>query len=201
MDAKLWTDMLGLGLPVLEKVLRPIIVYAFLVVGFRLAGKRELAQINPFDLVVLLTISNTVQNAIIGEDNSVTGGIIGAATLLLVNYVVVRFLYRHQGLERVLEGNPDVLVDGGRVREDRLAQEAITRSQLEMAAHKQGFVSLGDVDRAILEPGGAITFVGKRSQPEEARHRELLDRIDTLEQRLAGMLARGGPLGATGQGQ
>ena len=197
----MWDQMLWPEISILEKMLRPLAVYFFLLVGLRLAGKREMAQLNTMDLIVILTLSNTVQNAIIGEDNSVTGGIIGAATLLLVNYVVVRFLYRHQGLERVLEVNPDVLVDGGRVREDRLAQEAITRSQLEMAAHKQGFVSLGDVDRAILEPGGAITFVGKRSQPEEARHRELLDRIDTLEQRLAGMLARGGPLGATGQGQ
>ena len=101
MDAKLWSDMFHLGLPVLEKVLRPVLIYAFLVIGLRLAGKRELAQLNPFDLVVLLTLSNTVQNAIIGEDNSVTGGIIGATTLLAVNYLVVRFLYGH---ERVLGG-------------------------------------------------------------------------------------------------
>jgi len=91
----LFRDMFHLGLPVAEKILRPILVYAFLIIGLRLAGKRELAQLNPFDLVVLLTISNTVQNAIIGDDNSVTGGMIGAATLLLVNYIVVRFLYSH----------------------------------------------------------------------------------------------------------
>ena len=87
MDAKLWGDMFHLGLPVLEKVLRPVFVYTFLVVGLRLAGKRELAQLNPFDLVVLLTLSNTVQNAIIGDDNSVTGGVIGATTLLALNYL------------------------------------------------------------------------------------------------------------------
>src|ERR1700683_2752787 len=95
MDPKLIHDMFFLGLPLTEKILRPVIVYVFLIVGLRLAGKRELAQLNPFDLVVLLTISNTVQNAIIGDDNSVTGGIIGAATLLLVNYLFVRFLYSH----------------------------------------------------------------------------------------------------------
>ena len=110
--------MLTLGPPILEKVLRPVLVYVFLVIGFRLAGKRELAQLNPFDLVVLLTISNTVQNAIIGDDNSVTGGLIGAATLFVVNYVVVRFLYGHEKLERVLEGDPDVLVAQGVVQED-----------------------------------------------------------------------------------
>ena len=82
-------DMFVLGVPVAEKVLRPIVVYGFLIIGLRLAGKRELAQLNPFDLVVLLTISNTVQNAIIGDDNTVTGGLIGAATLLVVNHFVV----------------------------------------------------------------------------------------------------------------
>src|SRR6478609_3914368 len=86
---KTFHDMFFLGLPLLEKVLRPIVVYVFLIAGLRLAGKRELAQLNPFDLVVLLTISNTVQNAIIGDDNSITGGIIGGGTLLVVNYVVV----------------------------------------------------------------------------------------------------------------
>src|ERR1051325_4038242 len=93
-------DMFTLGLPVAEKALRPIIVYMFLIVGLRLAGKRELAQLNPFDLVVLLTLSNTVQNAIIGDDNSVTGGMIGATTLLCVNYAVVWYLYGHETLDR-----------------------------------------------------------------------------------------------------
>src|ERR1700676_2757810 len=100
----IWKDMFVMGLPLLEKILRPIIVYAFLVVGLRLSGKRELAQLNPFDLVVLLTLSNTVQNAIIGEDNSVLGGLIGATTLLVVNALTVRFLFRHAKLEAIVEG-------------------------------------------------------------------------------------------------
>src|SRR5438046_4493361 len=103
--------MFHLGLPIAEKILRPIVVYFFLIIGLRLAGKRELAQLNPFDLVVLLTLSNTVQNAIIGEDNSVTGGVIGATTLLAVNYVVVRFLYSHESLDRLIEGDSDVLIE------------------------------------------------------------------------------------------
>src|SRR5512136_1981201 len=101
----LWSNMFVIGLPIAEKILRPIAVYAFLVVGLRLAGKHQLAQLNPFDLVVLLTLSNTVQNAIIGNDNSVTGGILGGATLLLVNYVVVRFLFSHERLDRLVEGD------------------------------------------------------------------------------------------------
>src|ERR1700674_4747856 len=107
--SKLWTDMFVLGLPVGEKILRSVLVYLFLVVGLRVAGKRELAQLNPFDLVVLLTLSNAVQNAIIGDDNSVTGGVIGATTLLAVNYVVVRFMYTHERLEQLVEGAPDIL--------------------------------------------------------------------------------------------
>jgi len=91
-----------------EKILRPIIVYAFLVVSLRLSGKRELVQLNPFDLVVLLTLSNTVQNAIIGEDNSVLGGIIGATSLLVTNYLVVRFLYDHRKIDQFVEGRADV---------------------------------------------------------------------------------------------
>ncbi len=96
--------MFILGVPILEKILRPIIVYVFLIAGLRLSGKRELAQLNPFDLVVLLTLSNTVQNAIIGEDNSVTGGIIGAISLLAINYLVVRFLYDHRKIDQIVEG-------------------------------------------------------------------------------------------------
>src|SRR5690348_15686363 len=105
----IWKDMFVLGIPLLEKILRPIVVYVFLVVGLRLAGKRELAQLNAFDLVVLLTLSNTVQNAIIGDDNSVSGGVIGATTLLLVNYGVVRFLYGHERLDQLVEGAATVL--------------------------------------------------------------------------------------------
>src|SRR6201982_544675 len=115
---EIWKDMFVLGIPLLEKILRPIVIYAFLVVSLRLAGKRELAQLNPFDLVVLLTLSNTVQNAIIGNDNSVLGGIIGAITLLAVNYFFVRFLYGHERLDRLIEGNCDVLIENGEIRHD-----------------------------------------------------------------------------------
>src|SRR5690349_14825288 len=116
-------DMFHLALPIAEKMLRPIIVYFFLVVVLRIFGKRELAQLNPFDLVVLLSLSNTVQNAIIGDDNTITGGLIGATTLLVVNYVVVRFLYGHERLDRLVEGDCDVLMENGVVKTDSLRQE------------------------------------------------------------------------------
>jgi uncharacterized membrane protein YcaP (DUF421 family) len=175
-----WKDMFVLGLPLLEKILRPVIVYAFLVVSLRLSGKRELVQLNPFDLVVLLTLSNTVQNAIIGDDNSVTGGIIGASSLLLINYLVVRFLYGHRKLDQLVEGKADVLIEGGKLHAERLKKELITAAQLEAAARKQGFESLREVDKCVLEPGGTLTFVGKKPDPEDMRHQELVGRLEKL---------------------
>jgi uncharacterized membrane protein YcaP (DUF421 family) len=181
----IWKDMFVLGLPLLEKILRPMIVYMFLVVSLRLSGKRELVQLNPFDLVVLLTLSNTVQNAIIGDDNSVSGGLIGATSLLFINYVVVRFLYGHNKLEQIVEGQSDVLIEKGKVQPERLKKELITMSQLEAAARKQGFDTLGEVDKCVLEPSGTLAFVGKRPDIEDVRHRELLGRLRELMDEVA----------------
>jgi uncharacterized membrane protein YcaP (DUF421 family) len=181
----MWKDMFVLGLPLAEKILRPIIVYAFLVVGLRLAGKRELVQLNPFDLVVLLTLSNTVQNAIIGDDNSISGGIIGATSLLIVNYLVVRFLYDHRKLDALVEGNCDVLIENGKIYPDRLKRELITHEQLASAARKQGFDSLEEVQQCTLEPGGTLTFVGKKPGSDEMRHQELLKHFELLKAEMA----------------
>jgi uncharacterized membrane protein YcaP (DUF421 family) len=180
-----WRDMFVMGLPLLEKILRPIIVYAFLVLSLRLSGKRELVQLNPFDLVVLLTLSNTVQNAIIGDDNSVLGGIIGATSLLVTNYLVVRFLYDHRKLDQLVEGRADVLVESGKVRTQRLKKELITMAQLQAAAHKQGFTSLSEVEQCVLEPGGTLTFLGKKPGTEDVRHQELLGKLERLAQEIA----------------
>jgi len=176
----IWKDMFVVGLPILEKILRPIIVYFFLVISLRLAGKRELVQLNPFDLVVLLTLSNTVQNAIIGDDNSVSGGLIGATSLLAINYLVVRYLYGHKKLDQVVEGKADVLIENGKVRPEHLHHELITSAQLEAAARKQGFSSLAEVDQCVLEPGGTLSFIGKKPDVDEKRHRELLANLEQL---------------------
>jgi uncharacterized membrane protein YcaP (DUF421 family) len=183
-------DMFVLSLPVAEKILRPVIVYVFLLVALRLAGKRELAQLNPFDLIVLLTLSNTVQNAIIGDDTSLVGGLLGATTLLVLNYVLARILFKHERLGRIVEGEADVLVDRGVVCEDRLEKELLTRTELERAAHGQGFAGLDDVERAELEPGGEIAFVPKKPTPEEAKQKELLERLDSIERQLRGIDAK-----------
>lgn len=181
----IWKDMFVLAVPILEKILRPICVYAFLIVGLRLSGKRELVQLNPFDLVVLLTLSNTVQNAIIGDDNTVTGGVIGATSLLIVNYLVVRFLYKHRELDQLVEGSADVLIEDGKVKTQHLKKELITMAQLEAAARKQGFDSLSDVQQCVLEPGGTISFIGKKPGSDETRHQVLMQRIDQLVSEVA----------------
>lgn len=187
MDSAFWRDLFHPDVSILEKIVRPVLVYLFLIVSLRLAGKRELAQLNPFDLVVLLTLSNTVQNAIIGNDNSVAGGIIGASTLLALNYVVVRFLYSHERLDRLIEGGPVVLIEDGSLCHDRLKKELITRTELAEAAHKQGFSSLELIDRAVIEPGGTITFNAKEPRPEEARFQEVLRRLDAISSELAAL--------------
>src|SRR5262249_36630490 len=138
-------------------------------------------------LVVPLTRSNTVQNAIIGDDNSVTGGLIGAATLLAVNHTVVRYLYRHERIDRLVEGDPDVLIENGVIRTDRLRKELITLAGLESAAHQQGFGSLCEIDRAILDPSGTICFIPKRPTPDTERHAELVARLDQISAQLAAL--------------
>jgi uncharacterized membrane protein YcaP (DUF421 family) len=169
---------------VLEKMFRPVIVYSFLIVGLRMAGKRELAQINPFDLVVLLTLSNTVQNAIIGNDNTVTGGILGATTLLAINWIVVRIIYRNRKLGRFIEGRADILMTGGAIQKDHLDREMITKEELLAAAHRQGIGSLHEVDRCLLEPNGTITFVQKTPTPDMERHDAIMTRLGAILEEL-----------------
>jgi uncharacterized membrane protein YcaP (DUF421 family) len=186
MDASMLTNLFHIGpdaqtsISLIEKIVRPVLVYLFLVVGLRLAGKRELAQLNAFDLIVLLTLSNTVQNAIIGADNSVLGGVIGATTLLVFNYTVVRFVFAHPRVERLLEGDADVLMRGGSVIDGRLRTESMTVSELEAAARRQGFSSLQEINKAVLEANGSVTFVAKKPRANEARHQDLMKRLDEL---------------------
>jgi len=132
-------NMFHLPLPILEKLLRPIIVYVVLVLLLRLFGKRELAQLNPFDLVVLLSLSNVVQNAFIGEDNSITGGIVGAFSLLGINWFVARVLFRSPRLTRLLEGRATILIRDGRLDKRAMERETLTREELLEVIHRQGF--------------------------------------------------------------
>jgi uncharacterized membrane protein YcaP (DUF421 family) len=178
-------DMFNLALPVAEKMLRPAVVYIFLVVVLRIFGKRELAQLNPFDLVVLLSLSNTVQNAIIGDDNTVTGGLIGAFTLLAINYFVVRFVFKHRRLDQLIEGTPTVLIEKGRLDRDALAKELLTESELNVVAHRQGFDNLDEIEEAVIEPGGTFFIKAKTPALADRQHTELLARLDDLSRQIA----------------
>lgn len=177
--------MFQLPLPLAEKLIRPVIVYLVLVLLLRLFGKRELAQLNPFDLVVLLSLSNTVQNAIIGDDNSVTGGIVGAFSLLAINWIVVRLLFHSPRLTRVLEGRAAVLVRDGQIDRKVLERESLTREELLEVLHRQGFEHVHDVKRCELEPNG--TFYVEPFDPSIAdkRHAELVAKIEALHKELA----------------
>jgi uncharacterized membrane protein YcaP (DUF421 family) len=188
----MWNDMFTLGVPLLEKILRPIVVYLALVILLRVFGKRELAQLNPFDLVVLLTLSNTVQNAIIGNDNSLTGGLIGALTLLAVNYLVVRFLFRHRRLDEIFEGKPTVLIEKGQIVEKALAGELMTRAELVAVLHRQSFSGLEEVDQCVLEPGGTFYVSRKLPPVEETQYKEMVRRLDQLDAKLDRLLRAGG---------
>src|ERR1700712_2214588 len=126
----IWQHMFDLGAPLGEKLLRPVIVYLVLVLLLRIFGKRELAQLNPFDLVVLLSLSNTVQNAIIGDDNSVTGGVIGAFSLLAINWALTRLLFNRPEVTKALEGTQTILIRDGKVLEAGMKSEALTHEEM-----------------------------------------------------------------------
>ncbi len=184
------SGMFGLQLPVLEKIARPILVDAVMVLFLRLFGKLEPAQLNPFDLVVLLCLSNTVQNVIIGNGNSVTGGWIGAFSLMAFNYLVVRFVFRHRRLDQIREGTPAALIENGRLRQNALAKELLTAPELPAAAHRQGFEKLSEVKRCVIEPGGRFLIEGNEPPAGERQRAGLLARFDKLSLEIA--FLRGG---------
>jgi uncharacterized membrane protein YcaP (DUF421 family) len=180
-------NMFHLPLPILEKLLRPVVVYLVLVILLRIFGKRELAQLNPFDLVVLLSLSNTVQNAIIGDDNSVTGGIIGAIGLLGINWIVASLLFRSPRLTRVLQGRSTVLVRDGKVDEKAMRRESLTHEELLEAIHKQGFATFHQVGLCELEPSGTFYVEAMEPSATEKHYAELLARLDLLTKEVAAL--------------
>lgn len=185
--SQVFDHMFQLPLPFLEKLLRPVIVYLVLVLLLRLFGKRELAQLNPFDLVVLLSLSNTVQNAIIGDDNSVTGGIIGAFSLLGINWLVVRVLFRSPRLTRMLEGRAAILIRDGQIDRKALERESLSREELLAVIHRQGFEHLHQVRRCELEPNGSFYVEPIEPSIDDKRHVELVAKLDALTREVAAL--------------
>jgi uncharacterized membrane protein YcaP (DUF421 family) len=187
LHSAIFNDMFQMQLPLLEKLARPVIVYLALVVLLRIFGKRELAQLNPFDLVVLLSLSNTVQNAIIGNDNSLSGGIIGACALLAVNWLVVRALFSSPKLTRMFEGRSTVLIRDGKVDQKALERESLTHEELVEVIHRQGFESIRSVQRCELEPNGTFYVGGFEPSIADKQHDELLARLDALQREVAAL--------------
>ncbi len=174
----------------LEKMIRPVVVYLLLVFALRLWGKRVLAQLNPFDLVVLLTLSNTVQNAIIGNDTSLSGGIIGAATLLAINAALVRVFYRGPSKDAITEGGGDIcLVAGGAAQDAEMSRLHINMGELVAKAHERGFDSLSEVETVTLYPNGTLYFMGRHATSESARHAEVMHQLGLLQREVATLAA------------
>jgi uncharacterized membrane protein YcaP (DUF421 family) len=179
--------LVTVGVPLSEKALRTVIVYVTVLLLLRLFGKRTAAQLNSFDLVVLLLLSNVVQNAVIGPDNSLLGGVLGAAILVAVNDAVVRLLRRTGPLDRALEGAQTRLVDDGSFRDDQLRRLGIRRSDLEVALRRQGAEHVSQVESADLYPSGVIVV----DLDPDARGASLGD-IQRLERKLDGLIAASG---------
>ena len=175
-----WQHMFHLDLPVIEKLIRPVIVYLVLVLLLRIFGKRELAQLNPFDLVVLLSLSNTVQNAIIGDDNSVSGGVIGAFSLLAINWIVARVLYRSRRLTGAIEGHSATLILNGRADTKVMERESLTMEELVSVIHKQGFTNIEEIQRCQLEPNGTFYIEAFEPSSADTQHKELLLKLEAL---------------------
>jgi uncharacterized membrane protein YcaP (DUF421 family) len=154
--------MWRLSLPWWEFIVRALIVYGFLIVLLRLTGKRQVGQLAPFDLVLLLVLSNAVQNAMNGGDNSVLAGILSACTLVLVNYLVGRAAYRNKRVEALIEGRPEVLIHNGRLYEEVLVREKLTHHELSAALRAAGCINVEDVHYAMLENNGQISVVAKK---------------------------------------
>jgi len=146
-------------IPVWEKIVRPIVVYLFILAMFRLLGKRQVAQMTPFDLVILMILSNVMQNAMIGNDNSLTGGLVGGAALLLFNWLVTRVSSRSRFLQRKIEGDPTLLVHHGRVIEGALRNEGLSREDLLANLRMQGVFNIEDVRAAVLENSGRLSVL------------------------------------------
>lgn len=179
----MWNDLFDLGVSAPDKILRTLAVYIAIAVLLRVAGKRDLAQLNTMDLVVMLLLSNVVQNAIIGPDNSLAGGLLGAVVLLGFNALVVRAIQANDTVARLLEGVPTTLAKGGRWLPDVLRREGLRLADVDAALRRQNANGVDDVDEVRLEPGGAIVATLRSGQESATR-----DDIARLEAKLDRLL-------------
>jgi uncharacterized membrane protein YcaP (DUF421 family) len=163
--------MFDLGTDWWEIIVRTVVVYFAVIVGFRLTGKRQIGQMAPFDLVVILLIANAVQNAMVGPDSSLAGGLISGAALLIANTGVARIRSRIPFLERVVEGQPAVLIADGDLVPDQIRHERIDMIELEQAVREHGLAGISDVRLAVLEVDGTISIIPKNQELIRTRKR------------------------------
>ena len=168
----------------IEKIVRPMIVYAALIFLLRLFGKRELGQLNPFDLVVILSLSNTVQNAIIGADNSLVGGIVGAAALLGINYSMAFLKFKSPKIESFIEGKPLTIIEDSKVDEKAVRSELLTKEDLDTIAHREGLDGADDIEKCVLDPNGSFLVTGNTRISEDNFRNEVLKRLEDLTHQL-----------------
>ena len=183
----MFDSMFHMELPLLEKILRPMIVYLALVLFLRMFGKRELAQLNPFDLVVLLSLSNTVQNSMIGNDNSVSGGIVGAFAMLAINWVLTRVLFHMPKLNDAFQGSATTLITDGVVDYGALREETLTEDELLSVLHKQSVDSFEQVRRCVLEPNGTFSVEVLKPSEEEEEVSEMMLAVRKLTEDVAAL--------------
>src|SRR5262249_18366736 len=161
-ESRMW----NLSVPWWELIVRSAIVYAFLLVLLRLTGKRQVGQLAPFDLVLLLVLSNAVQNSMNGGDNSLVGGLISAFVLVAINHLIGIATFRSKRLEAIIEGRPQLLVHNGKLFEDVMSPAKLTHHELNAALRRAGCTNVCDVRAAILENNGAISVVPKGATQE-----------------------------------
>jgi uncharacterized membrane protein YcaP (DUF421 family) len=162
-ESAMWHNLVSIGSSWEERAIRAVVVYAFLLLAIRIFGRRELGQLTAFDIIVLLTLSNILQNSMIGNDNSVTGGMVGAGVLLSANLVLAFVVSRRPHVERVIEGEPRILIHDGKIRAEAMRRELLTEQDLLSAVHREGIERIEDVHLAISEPNGMISIIPRRS--------------------------------------
>jgi len=157
--------MWNIAIPVWELIVRGGVVYVFLLILLRITGKRQVGQMAPFDLVLLLVLSNAVQNSMNGGDNSLVGGLISATTLVGLNFLIGLVTYKSKKLEAIIEGRPQVLVHNGKLFEDVMASAKLTHHELDSALRQAGCNCIEEVHSAILENNGSISVVARHTLP------------------------------------
>ncbi len=186
LDGTAWSHMFTLDDTAfwLEKILRPIIVYFALIFLLRLFGKRELGQLNPFDLVVILSLSNTVQNAIIGADNSLVGGVVGACALLGINYLMALFKYNSKTVESFVEGTARTLIENNKINQKVMRSELLTEEDLDTIAHREGLDGAEQIKKCIIDPNGGFLVEGNTPTSDENFRTEVLAKLEDLTKQL-----------------